>query len=251
MPRPLLHPPLLLTLCLAGCQQDPPQVAGEAATPATRGLQTGAQLLQSNGPAGRLDIHLVGFHPMKDDPQRQMEAHHYCHQLNEDVAHCALFDGDGPEARMNGLEYIISERVFETLPEAERQYWHPHNGEILSGQLSAPMLPLPAEDALMKKKMNSYGKTWHTWHDGQELPLGEPHLAWSFNRDGELDPELQARRDAEASVSTRDRSARRRDLLPLARPQHGVNALRAHFPEARPWPGVVDVTDAEADAVKP
>jgi hypothetical protein len=42
--------------------------------------------------------------------------------------------------------------------------------------------------------MNSYGKTWHTWHTGRHdgepgdaLPLGDPKLMWSFNRDGEAD----------------------------------------------------------------
>lgn len=238
--------PVLLGVALLGCQRNAPEVAGESAQPATRGLAVGARVLQHAGPAARLDIHLVGFHPMKDDPSIQMEAHHYCHQLNEDVAHCALFDGDGPEARMNGLEYIISERVFSSLPQAERAFWHPHNGEILSGQLSAPGLPLPAEHALMKQKMNSYGKTWHTWHEGNDLPLGGPMLAWSFNREGEINPQLVSRRDSESMVSTQERADNRRDLLPLARPQHGVDALRDAFPQAQPWPAVVDAQPQHA-----
>ena len=58
--------------------------------------------------------------------------------MNQDFAQCALFDGNGRDARLNGVEYIISEKLFETLPHEERQYWHPHNAEILSGQLVAP-----------------------------------------------------------------------------------------------------------------
>ena len=46
------------------------------------------------------DIYLVGFHPMKDDPEMQMEAHHYCHQVNEDFAQCMLFDGNTAKANM-------------------------------------------------------------------------------------------------------------------------------------------------------
>ena len=44
-----------------------------------------------------------------------------------------------------------------------------------------------AEKEVMGGKMNSYGKTWHVCptDQGQKLPLGEPVLAWSFNRDGE------------------------------------------------------------------
>ena len=236
---PLLAVPL--TLVLAACQPTsaPGPAAGEPPKAGTTALQAGARVLQPMGPAGKLDIHLVGFHPMKDAPHEQMEAHHYCHQLNEDLAQCALFDSDAEDARLVGIEYIISERLFAQLPAQEHALWHPHNGEILSGQLSAPNLPLPAEHALMKRKMNSYGKTWHVWHPGDAaLPLGEPHLAWSFNREGEIDPALVQRRDAAATTRTAERRENRRDLLPLARPQQGVDALRDAFPHATPWPGV-------------
>src|SRR5437868_6882781 len=135
--------------------------AGEAKTPQTRVLEAGAKLLQSKPPLKRFDIYLVGFHPMKESPHDQMEAHHYCHQINEDFAQCALFDGNTKDANLNGIEYIISERLFNTLPEQEKKYWHPHNGEILSGQLVAPGIPELADKALMKEKMNRYGKTCH------------------------------------------------------------------------------------------
>lgn len=102
---------------------------------------------------------LVGFHPMKDDPSHQMEAHHYCEQVNEDFAQCVLFDGNDEKANLNGTQFIISEKLFLTLPAAERKYWHPHNAEILSGQLVGSNLPETAEKAFMRQKMNSYGKT--------------------------------------------------------------------------------------------
>ena len=110
-----------------------------------------------------------------------MEAHHYCKQVNEDFAQCVLFDGNTSDANMNGVEYIISEAAFEKLPADEKKFWHPHNYEILSGQLVGPGLPQAAEKELMRMKMNSYGKTWHFWHTGapgkpgDSMPLGEPH----------------------------------------------------------------------------
>ena len=151
--------------------------AGEPKSVTTRTLEAGAKILQSNSPVKGFDIYLVGFHPMKDHPDMQMEAHHYCHQMNEDLAQCVLFDGNTKNASMNGLEYIISEKLFASLPEQERKYWHPHNGEILSGQLVAPALPNVAEHALMKKKMNSYGKTWHVWNTGHDGAPGDT-LPW-------------------------------------------------------------------------
>ncbi|MBN6151014.1 OBAP family protein [Xanthomonas sp. AmX2] len=248
---------LLLLAACSGRDADAPslQPPGAAETPKTQVLEAGAKALQGNAPVGTFDIYLVGFHPMKAQPQMQMEAHHYCRQVNEDFAQCVLFDGNTAQANLNGLEYIISESLFQQLPQEERQYWHPHNGEILSGQLVAPGLPQAAEKELMRKKMNSYGKTWHTWHSSGSgsgkpattLPLGEAMLAWSFNRDGEVQPALVAARDRNLDIDTEQRRQQRQDLLPLARPQAGVDALRAQFPQARPIPGV---TEAAADAAR-
>jgi hypothetical protein len=213
----------------------------------TQVLELGAKALQSNSPVAAMDIYLNGFHPMKDHPEHQMEAHHFCRQVNEDFAQCALFDGNDKDANLNGIEYIISEALFKTLPEAEKKYWHPHNGEILSGQLIAPGIPEVAEEALMKSKMNSYGKTWHVWNTGMfgmqsdKLPLGEPMLAWSFNRDGEAIPGLVEQRDRRFGVSSGDKRRGRAELRELARPQSGVDDLKGAFRrETRDLPGVLD-----------
>ncbi len=222
-------------------------VPGAPETARTSVLEAGATALQRDAPTSGLDIYLVGFHPMKEDPSHQFEAHHFCKQLNEDFAQCALYDGNTAAANLNGIEYIISEKLFESLPEEEKPYWHPHNGEILSGQLVAPGLPEAADHALMQSKMNSYGKTWHTWdtsHSGgptPSLPLGDPKLAWSFNRFGEAEPGLIESRDRRMDISTDERRRNREDLIPLARPQMGVDALKGKFPgPTQPIPGVVD-----------
>lgn len=224
----------------------PEGVAGSKKGVITHTLEAGARALQKTDPLNRFNVYLVGFHPMKDDPEHQMEAHHYCHQMNEDFAQCILFDGNGPEARLTGIEYIISEKLFETLPEEEKQYWHPHNYEILSGQLVAPAIPEIAEHELMLLKMNSYGKTWHTWDTSgrsgpSNIPLGPPMLAWSFNHDGEADEELIDSRDRRFGISTEDKRRHRQDLVRLAHPQCGVALLRAKFGKAtEPIAGVVD-----------
>lgn len=238
-----------LALTAAHAQDTKPRTApaGEAKAGSTRVLEAGAKLLQGNAPLSNFDVYLVGFHPMKAHPEEQMEAHHFCRQMNEDLAQCALFDGNTASANMNGIEYIISEKLFNTLPQDERRYWHPHNGEILTGQLIAPGIPEAAEHALMKKKMNSYGKTWHVWNTGHNgkrgdaLPLGEPMLAWSFNRDGEILPNLQEERDTRTGIGTADKRKRRADLKAVAKAQSGVDDLKGKF--GRPTqdiPGVVD-----------
>jgi hypothetical protein len=219
----------------------------------TRTLEAGAQVMQSLPPLEEIEIYLVGFHPMRDDPSKQMESHHYCHQVNEDFAQCVLYDGNTADARLHGIEYIISERLFEGLPPEERQYWHPHNYEILSGQLLAPGIPEVAEKELMRTKMNSYGKTWHVWEtgvwgrEGTPLPYGDPHLAWSFNRDGEAAPGMVEDRNRRMGIDMRVKRERRSDLSRLARPQEGVNRLKDVFPNAGDAPpGVADRGPAPA-----
>jgi hypothetical protein len=249
-----IAPMLFSTLTLAACSGSTgPSVAppGQPESTKTKVLEAGAVALQRDAPPDALDIYLVGFHPLKAEPKHQTEAHHFCRQVNEDFAQCVLFDGNTEQANLTGIEYIISERLFATLPKAEKQYWHPHNGEILSGQLVAPGLPAPAEKELMRSKMNSYGKTWHTWNTshggvaGDPLPLGQPVLAWSFSRFGEADPALVAGRDQRMGINSEQLRQQRQDLVPLARPQTGVDALKGAFGRpTQPIPGVVDQSSA-------
>jgi hypothetical protein len=226
---------------------------GSAKSTKTGVLETGAAILQGNAPLSGMDIYLDGFHAAKEDASHQMEAHHFCRQVNEDFAQCALFDGNTAEANLIGIEYIVSEKLFEQLPQEERTFWHPHNGEILSGQLVAPGLPAVAEKELMKSKMNSYGKTWHVWNTpsamtghGDQLPFGQPMLMWSINRYGELDDKFIKDRDARFGINTPEISESRHDLTSLAKPQQGVDDMKDMFkgPNLKPIPGVVDKKSA-------
>jgi hypothetical protein len=248
---------LWLAMILGGCGRDTaPKVdpAGAPTSPKTDALKAGATVMQTHAPVNAMNVYIVGFHPMKDDPEHQMEAHHFCRQANEDFAQCALFDGNTATANLTGIEFIISGKAFDALPEAEKRYWHPHNAEILSGQLIAPGIPEVAEKELMRTKMNSYGKTWHVWmtDHGHTMPLGDAMLAWSFNRDGEAKPGLVEERDKRMSISTGDKRRDREELRALARPQHGVDDLKGKFArEGREIPGVVDRRAAPPAASTP
>lgn len=247
----------LLALTIAGCtgsEESDPEAAppGREQSATTTALEAGATVMQRDAPTDAMNVYLSGFHPLKDEPAHQFEAHHFCTQLTEDFMQCALFDGNTGDARLHGIEYIVSARLFDELPEQERSYWHPHNGEILSGQLVAPGIPEAAEHELMKGKINSYGKTWHTWNTvaGQEqtaLPLGDPRLAWSFNRDGEARPGLVEERDRRMGIDSGERRRAREDLVELARPQFGVDALAGRFGrDTRAIPGVTEAGSADS-----
>lgn len=230
--------------------KEPP---GQDESAKTEVLEGGSSALQTDDPLEPMDVYLVGFHPMKEDPAHQLEAHHFCSQVNEDFAQCVLFDGNTEDANLTGIEYIISEKLFESLPEEEKKYWHPHNYEILSGQLVAPGLPDIADKELMESKMNSYGKTWHVWStrttgEGDKLPLGEARLAWSFNRDGEAAPGLVERRDKRMDINTEEKRRERKDLTPMANPQMGVDLLHGEFSQpTQSIPGVEDKSQAGQD----
>ncbi len=241
--------PIFFVLLL-GCNnsvQPPLHPEGKDKSTLTKVLETGANILQTATPADSMNIYLVGFHAAKDNPTHQMEAHHFCRQVNEDFAQCSLFDGNTEQANLIGIEYIISEKLFESLPEKEKEYWHPHNFEILSGQLIAPNIPDIAEKELMKGKMNSYGKTWHVWNSapfgktGDKLPLGEPVLEWSFNREGEEMAGLIEQRDEKLNVNTMEKRQNRSDLTSLSNPQSGVDAMKNKFTNpTSPFPGIRD-----------
>ncbi|EEB0358646.1 DUF1264 domain-containing protein, partial [Salmonella enterica subsp. enterica serovar Enteritidis] len=76
-----------------------------------------------------------------------------------------------------------------------------------------------ADKALMSKIVNTYGKTWHTWHTDRDktLPMGIPALMMGFTGDGQLDPALLADRDRRLGIDTQAIKRERQDL-----PEHPV-----------------------------
>ncbi len=209
-------------------------------------LDLGAQLLQTTAPLKGFDVYVAGFHCAKGEPELQMEAHHFCKVVNDDLLQCVLFDGNTADANLIGIEYIVSEALFDGLPEEEKGYWHPHDYELFSGTLTAPGLPTAVETSLMEQLVNSYGKTWHTWHTGtpgepgMTLPFGDPNLMWSFNRDGEVREDLRTGFNEAMGVDQDAKRASRRSFLHLARPQRGVDAMKDDFTGTTPIEGVVD-----------
>jgi len=212
---------MLATVMVCGCRDagtpSAVQASGEATSARTRALAVGAAALQSQSPIGAHDTYLDGFHFYSGRPQAQMEAHHYCSVLNEDVFQCVIYDGSRRDAKLMGIEYVVSARLFETLPADEKQLWHSHVHEVHSGQLVAPGLPESAEKELMRKLVGTYGKTWHTWHtdQGHALPTGVPQLMMGFTADGQIDERMVRERDARLGI---DSAAKRTERQALPTP---------------------------------
>lgn len=230
--------------------------AGETKPWKASWLDKGADLLQSKAPVKQFDIYVVGFYCCKHNAAMQIEAHHYCRQVNGEFFQCVIFDGNTEDANLSGVEYIISERLFNTLPPEEQSYWHPHNDEVFSGELVAPGFPDATKKSMLKFLVNSCGETGPTWmtgnciEEGKTLPLGKPELIWSFNRFDELN---EGRKAACNQVFGIDKETSRRETANTVcevHPRKGVDALEHAFAHADVrLPGVMDAdVTGHADA---
>ena len=184
---------------------------GEKKSTKTKTLEIGAELLQDETPLKQFSMYLDGFHFYNGKLNEQMEAHHYCTQINEDVTQCIIFDGNKKDSKIMGIEYIISEKLFTTLDEEEKKLWHSHVFEVKSGTLVAPGLPQVAENELMEKIVSTYGKTFHTWHTEKmkTLPVGIPQIMMGFTKDGQIDEKMVAERDERFKISTSEKKQER------------------------------------------
>lgn len=180
----------------------------------TQVLEAGAVALQNKPPVEAINVYLDGFHFYNGRQNVQMEAHHYCAILDEDLIQCAIYDGNTKDAKLMGVEYVVSTKLFEGLPDAEKVFWHSHVHEVKSGQLIAPGIPQIAEKALMKKLIGTYGKTWHTWHTDldKRLPLGVPQLMMGFTAEGQAEPSMVTARDTRFGIESAEKKRDRADI---------------------------------------
>jgi hypothetical protein len=203
-------------------QQQPTEVGGaipgEEKSIKSSILGMGANILQTRGPISAINMYLNGFHFYADDMGRQIEAHHFCHHVTEDFFQCVIYDSNTTNARLIGVEYIVSERIFKSLPDDEKSLWHSHRHETTSGELAMPGIPEPVEHAAIATLVSTYGKTWHTWQIDRDakLPTGIPQLMMGFTADGQLRSEMIARRDKGLEISTGDKRKARADLVASA-----------------------------------
>lgn len=104
---------------------------GKAMSMEQQMLDKGAQMLQSLKPIKHMNQHVCTFAIYNHDMTRQIEAHHYVTRLNQDFLQCAVYDSDDSTARLIGVEYIVSDKIFETLPKDEQKLWHSHAHEVI------------------------------------------------------------------------------------------------------------------------
>ncbi|KAI9195845.1 hypothetical protein LWI28_018682 [Acer negundo] len=169
-----------------------PSVPGDPTEMGTAIVETTTAAIQGFGPTNKIHQHLCAFHFYSDDMSRQVEAHHYCGHQNEEMRQCLIYNSPEADARLIGVEYIISEKLYMTLPDEEKPLWHSHEYEVKSGVLFMPGIPGAIQRKDLEKVCKTYGKTIHFWQvdKGDNLPLGIPQIMMPLTRDGQLYPNL-------------------------------------------------------------
>jgi hypothetical protein len=223
-------PLTLLGVRIARAQAQRPEqpVPGGGLSTRSQMLDTGADALQSKRPIDAMSEYLNGFHFYADDMGRQVEANHFCTHLTEDFHQCVIYSSNRRDAKLIGIEYIVSEKIFRTLPDDEKKLWHSHGYEVKSGELVAPGVPNMAEHAVMQDLVTTYGKTWHTWQIDQDtnFPMGIPRLMMGFTADGQINQQLLHDRDERFGLSFEAERNNRADI-PMPQVVAGANAWQS------------------------
>jgi hypothetical protein len=126
-------------------------------------------------------------------------AHHDGKPLNDPVVHCLLYDGPGPDARLIGVKYLVSDEVYRRMPAEERLYWHAHRCEGDAGLPTSSTQSRSEDRAIRAEARTLWGKVYHTWVSGGDYPRGPTRPFWSDT--GELPLVLPP--GAEAQLGTR------------------------------------------------
>lgn len=189
------------------------------------------------GGPNAMHLYLCAFHIAKENPGFQIEAHHYCAPAGKDIHQCVIYDKRSENAKLLGVEYIITDEAYQKLAAEEKKYWHPHAYEIVSGQLIAPDMPKEGDD-IFPGLINTWGKTWHTWRDPKtDYPVGEPLLMWSANGDGQIAQSLIDARDKQFGISTAAIRERRKAWgfpVPNIPPPKNMNELGRRWTTSGP-----------------
>jgi Protein of unknown function (DUF1264) len=121
----------------------------------------------------------AGVHLLKDLPEHSQVAYHYCKPVNDDVSQCVLYDGTGPDAKLIGIEYLVTDALYQKMPAEEKLYWHDHKYEVDGGLLKSLTQTGDDEKKTLAVVRTLWGKVFHTWATGKTYPSGPPRLFWS------------------------------------------------------------------------
>jgi len=102
-------------------------------------------------------------------------AHHWCKPVSGGLIECQLYDGDGPDARLVGVEVVVDAPTYKSFSGYEQQLWHYHKDEIPRVSATLPDLSAGEAAQVVKSLEETYGKIYLLWDPSQSsLPMGQP-----------------------------------------------------------------------------
>jgi Protein of unknown function (DUF1264) len=125
-----------------------------------------------NLPQGHLNAVRHNF----DDSSLRVE--HFCKPHDRVMTVCQLYDSNSANATLIGIEYIITQEQYDSLPNREKPYWHAHREELRPERADPRMPELSPEQAQaeMAKMFPTWGKVIITWIPSDDLPSFPPQV---------------------------------------------------------------------------
>ncbi len=111
-----------------------------------------------------------------EDPFLRVE--HFCKPHDRVMMVCQLYDSNSANATLIGIEYIITQEQYDSLPDREKPYWHAHREEFAPNRADPMMPELSPEQAQaeMAKMFPTWGKVIITWIPSDDLPSFPPQV---------------------------------------------------------------------------
>ncbi|MDP3018225.1 MAG: DUF1264 domain-containing protein [Methylococcaceae bacterium] len=121
--------------------------------------------------------HLIPDTHSVHDPKLQVIVHHHCKAYDDGTFVCMMFpSGMKDQDKPIGFEYIITTAQFNTLPEAEKKYWHYHKIEVARAHATFPDLTQEEAAKILPAVHETYGKVMYFQKPEDKYPLGEPYV---------------------------------------------------------------------------
>jgi hypothetical protein len=121
--------------------------------------------------------HLVPDTHSVHDPKLQVVVHHHCKAYDDGTFVCMMFPtGMKDQDKPIGYEYIITTAQFNSLPEAEKKYWHYHKIEVARAHATFPDLTQEEAAKILPAVHETYGKVIYFQKPEDKCPIGEPYV---------------------------------------------------------------------------
>jgi hypothetical protein len=91
---------------------------------------------------------------------------------------CQLYDSNSTNATLIGIEYVVTQQQYDSLPDREKPYWHAHREEFRPDRADPMMPELSPEQAQaeMIMMLPTWGKVIITWNPNDDLPSFPPQV---------------------------------------------------------------------------